>query len=73
MTGAERINSPIGDRSKAYVFIDYCISEPGVPGYEPVRRRIEEVMVEVAQGGEIAPIVRRLEQDANKILDEFRL
>ena len=48
-------------------------SEPAVPGYEPVRRRIEEVMVEVAQGGEIAPIVRRLEQDANKILDEFRL
>ena len=58
---------------KAYGFIDYGKSEPAVPGYEPVRRRIEEVMVEVAQGGEIAPIVRRLEQDANKILDEFRL
>ena len=58
---------------KAYGFLDYGKAEPSVPGYEAVRRKIEEAMVEVAQGDEIAPVLQRLEEEANLVLDEFEL
>ena len=56
---------------KAYGFLDFGKSEPSVPGYEAVRRKIAEAMVEVAQGGEIPPVLQRLEMEANLVLEEF--
>ena len=58
---------------KAYGFLDYGKAEPSVPGYEAVRRKIEEAMVEVAQGGEIFPVLQRLEEEANLVLEEFEM
>ena len=57
---------------KAYGFLDFGKAEPSVPGYEAVRRKIAETMVEVAQGGEIPPVLQRLEKEANLVLQEFR-
>ena len=54
-----------------YDLLDYGKSEPSVPGYQAVRRLIEEAMVEVAQGGDIDGILPRLEREANATLEEF--
>ena len=56
---------------KAYGFLNFGRTEPSVPGYEAVRRKIAEAMVEVAQGGEIPPVLQRLEMEANLVLEEF--
>ena len=58
---------------KAYGFLDFGRTEPSVPGYEAVRRKIAEAMVEVAQGGEVPPVLQRLEKDANLVLEEFEM
>ena len=58
---------------KAYGFLDFGKTEPTVPGYEAVRRKIAEAMVEVAQGGEIPPVLTRLEKEANLVLEEFEM
>ena len=58
---------------KAYGFLDFGKTEPSVPGYEAVRRKIAETMVEVAQGGEVPPVLRRLQKEANLVLEEFEM
>ena len=56
-----------------YSLLDYGKPEPSVPGYQAVRRMIEEAMVEVAQGGDIAKILERIQGEANRSLQEFQM
>lgn len=53
---------------KAYGLLDYGKSEPSVAGYEPVRRMVGQVLVDVLQGDAVGPALARLEKDANQSL-----
>lgn len=58
--------------AKAYGWLDYGKPEPGVTGYESVRRLIARAMVDVVLEGEDAEeVLSRLEQEANKVLGEY--
>ena len=46
-------------------------SESEVVGYEQVRRKIAESVVEILVGGNIDQILWRLENAANKTLEEY--
>ena len=50
----------------AYELIDFGKPEPSIVGYERVRGRIEAAMVDILQGGEMDPILAKLEQEANQ-------
>ncbi len=52
----------------AYGLLDYGKLEPSKIGYEAVRTMIEEVVVQAVEGAEIAPLLTRLEAEANKPL-----
>ena len=40
-------------------------SEPNLAGYQIVRRRVEQTMVEIAQGADVARALQKLDRDAN--------
>lgn len=54
---------------QAYGLLDLGQPEPGVAGYEAVRRKISETVVRVLQGAQVAPALERLEREANATLD----
>lgn len=56
---------------KAYGWLDYGRTEPGVMGYERVRRMIATAMVDVLEGEDMEAVLSRLEREANRALDEF--
>ena len=52
-----------------YDLLRYGKAEPSIPGYQLVRRIIEETMVEVGQGGDIGRAMSSLQRRANATLD----
>ncbi len=55
----------------AYELMAYGKSEPVVVGYEQVRRKIAESVVEILGGGNLDQILGRLEYAANKTLEDY--
>ena len=56
---------------KAYEWLDYGRTEPGVMGYEYVRRMIATAMVDVLEGENMEAVLSRLEREANQELEKF--
>ena len=56
---------------KAYGWLEYGRAEPGVMGYERVRRMIATAMVDVFEGEDMEAVLSRLELEANQTLEEF--
>ncbi len=56
---------------KAYAWLEVARAEPGVMGYERVRRLVAVAMVEVLDGGDMDEVLPRLEREANETLREF--
>ncbi|HRN17932.1 MAG TPA: extracellular solute-binding protein [Trueperaceae bacterium] len=54
----------------AFDLLPYGISEPNVPGYDPVRDNIASEMVAIADGEDVAETLHALNQQANLILDD---
>ena len=46
-------------------------SEPNLTGYQVVRRKVEQVVVEVAQGADIGDVLQKLDRDANATLGGY--
>ena len=53
----------------AYALLDYGKIEPTAPGYETVRRLIQNAMVDVMDGAELEPLLNRLTRAANTTLE----
>ena len=53
-----------------YDLLRYGKAEPSIPGYQLVRRLIEETMVEVGQGGDVGRAMSSLQRRANETLDK---
>ena len=51
--------------------LPYGRSEPNLAGYQVVRKKMEQAMVEVAQGADIEQVVRKLDRDANATLGQY--
>jgi len=51
--------------------LQYGKSEPNLAGYQVVRKKVEQAMVEVAQGADIEQVVRKLDRDANATLGQY--
>lgn len=51
--------------------LPYGKFEPNLAGYQVVRRQVEQVMVEVAQGADIAQVLQKLDRDANATLGGY--
>ncbi len=54
----------------AFELLPYGISEPNVPGYDPVRDNIAADMVAIADGEDVAETLHALNGNANLILDD---
>lgn len=57
---------------QVYELLDYGKYEPSVAGYQPVRRMIQEAMVQAFNGGDVKVITTVLNREANAILDEYK-
>ena len=51
--------------------LPYGKPEPNMAGYQVVRRRVEQIMVEVAQGADIDQVLEELDKDANATLGGY--
>ena len=56
---------------QVYELLDYGKAEPSVAGYQPVRRLIQETMVQVINGEDVDAVLQRLELEANTILSDY--
>lgn len=54
----------------AFDLLPYGISEPNVPGYDPVRESIASEMSAIADGADVASTLEVLNGEANLILDD---
>lgn len=54
----------------AYELLDYGKPEPALAGYEGVRREISKAVVRVVQGADVATTLKRLQREADAILDD---
>jgi multiple sugar transport system substrate-binding protein len=50
---------------RVFALLPYGKAEPSLPGYQTVRRMMEEVIVDVGQGGDIDRALEQLERRAN--------
>ena len=57
---------------QVYELLDNGRSEPSVAGYQPVRRMIQQAMVQALNGGDVDGILKTLNRDANAILAEYQ-
>ncbi len=55
----------------AYELLDYGTPEPAVAGYDGVRRLISKAVVKVVQGGQIEPVLQRLQRESNATLETY--
>lgn len=55
----------------AYKLLEYGAPEPAIAGYEAVRRMISKAVVQVVQGGKIAPALQRLQREANATIEQY--
>lgn len=53
----------------AYALLDYGKIEPTAPGYETVRRLIQNAMVDAMDGAQLDPLLNRLTKAANATLE----
>ncbi len=53
----------------AYALLDYGKTEPTAPGYETVRRLIQNTMVDAMDGTQLDPLLSRLTKAANATLE----
>lgn len=53
----------------AYALLDYGRTEPTAPGYETVRRLIQNAMVDAMDGAQLDPLLSRLSKAANATLE----
>lgn len=56
---------------EAYKLLEYGTPEPAVAGYEAVRRMISKAVVQVVQGGKVAPALQRLQREANATIEDY--
>lgn len=54
----------------AYALLDYGKSEPSMPGYQQVRRLIQEAMVEIVEDGNMDQVLANLQQAANRTIED---
>lgn len=54
----------------AFELLPYGIAEPNVPGYDPVRERINSAMADITDGDDVASTLQLLNGEANLILDD---
>ena len=54
----------------AYELLGYGKSEPSLPGYQQVRRLIQDSMVDIMDGGEMDRVLRNLQAAATRSLEE---
>jgi len=55
----------------AYALLDYGTPEPAIAGYDGVRRMISKAVVQVVQGGDVAPALQRLQREANATIEAY--
>ena len=56
---------------EAYKLLEYGTPEPAIAGYEAVRRMISKAVVQVVQGGKVAPALQRLQREANATIEDY--
>jgi len=56
----------------AFGLLKYGKSEPSMAGYQQVRRLIQDTMVDVTDGTDMDQVLKKLEQDANRTLEDYQ-
>ncbi len=55
----------------AYALLDYGRSEPSMAGYQQVRRKIQDAMVDIFDGGDVDGALGKLQKEAEKSQEEM--
>ncbi|MCU0511794.1 MAG: extracellular solute-binding protein, partial [Anaerolineae bacterium] len=69
--GSEAIQTEFAENAAyqtAFDLLQFGLAEPPVPGYDPVRKEMENAMVAIVDGGDVASTLAVLNETANSIL-----